>query len=213
MHAVIRVLLVDDHQIVRRGIREFLEEPGDIIVVGEAGNAAEALALASTIAFDVAVLDIKLPDSSGIEVARQLRAENHPAGLLILTAYDDDPYIRAAIEAGVNGYVMKSADAEEIVSAVRAVYEGRRVFNERLLSKADKSNTATPPLIDPLTPREKEVLYLAAQGLTNKAIAYQLKISDRTVQGHLANIYGKLNVSGRTEMVSRAVTLHLLSLD
>ena len=213
MHAVIRVLLVDDHQIVRRGIREFLEEPGDITVVGEAENAADALALASTIAFDVAVLDIKLPDSSGIEVARQLRAKSGSVGLLILTAYDDDPYIRAAIEAGVNGYVMKSADAEEIVSAVRAVYEGQRVFNERLLSKADKPGATTPPLIDPLTPREKEILYLAAQGLTNKAIAYQLKISDRTVQGHLANIYGKLNVSGRTEMVSRAITLHLLNLD
>jgi DNA-binding NarL/FixJ family response regulator len=213
MTPAIRVLLVDDHQVVRRGIREFLEEPGDIQVVGEAENAARALTLAASLQLDVAVLDVKLPDASGIEVARQLRRSSASLGLLILTAYDDDPYVQAALEAGVNGYVMKSADSDEIVGAVRAVHEGQRVFNDMLLNKSASTSVIAQIVFEPLTPRELEVLKLAARGLTNKAIAYELKISDRTVQGHLANIYGKLDVSGRTEMVSRALALQLFNLE
>ncbi len=214
MQDAIRVLLVDDHLVVRRGIREFLEEARDIAVVAEAENAAQALELAQQHRPDIVVLDIKLPDRSGIEVARQLRAASPDVGLLILTAYDDDPYVQAALDAGVNGYVMKSADAGELVEAVRAVHEGQRVFNDALLRKARQSvSPASENLIEPLTPREVEVLRLAATGLTNKAIGYRLGISDRTVQGHLANIYGKLNVSGRTEMVARALALEIITLE
>lgn len=214
MQDAIRVLLVDDHLVVRRGIREFLEEARDIAVIAEAENAAQALELAQQHRPDIVVLDIKLPDRSGIEVARQLRAASPDVGLLILTAYDDDPYVQAALDAGVNGYVMKSADAGELVEAVRAVHEGQRVFNDALLRKARQSvSPASENLFEPLTPREVEVLRLAATGLTNKAIGYRLGISDRTVQGHLANIYGKLNVSGRTEMVARALALEIITLE
>lgn len=214
MQPVIRVLLVDDHQVVRRGIRDFLEEDGGISVIGEAENAAQAVQMATEHRPDVVVLDIKLPDRSGIEVARQLRAAGLGTGLLILTAYDDDPYVQAALDAGVNGYVMKSADAGELIQAMRAVHEGQSVFNEVLLRKAEARPTAPgETLPEPLTPREIEVLHLAAEGLTNKAIGYRLSISDRTVQGHLANIYGKLSVSGRTEMVSQAVKLGLITLE
>ncbi|GAB4575709.1 MAG: response regulator transcription factor [Anaerolineae bacterium] len=209
----IRVLLVDDHQVVRRGIREFLEEPGDIQVIAEAENAAQALALAASTKPDVIVLDIKLPDQSGIEVARIVRAQSPAVGVLILTAYDDDPYVEAALEANVNGYVMKSADAGEIIAAVRAVHEGQQAFNVSRQERASHPQQLPDgTIIEPLTARELEVLRLAAEGLTNKAIAYRLSISDRTVQGHLANIYRKLDVSGRTEMVTRAIQLQLLSL-
>ncbi len=213
MQDIIQVLLVDDHQVVRRGIREFLEEAGGIGVVGEAENAAQALRMAVELQPDVVVLDIKLPDESGIQVARQLRKAGSAAGILILTAYDDDPYVQAALEVGVNGYVMKSADAEEVIHAVQAVYEGQRVFNHVLLQKAQGAVLPQETLVEPLTARELEVLQLAAHGLTNKAIGYQLRISDRTVQGHLANIYSKLSVSGRTEMTSKALMLNLITLE
>lgn len=213
MNPMIQVLLVDDHQVVRRGIREFLEEAGGIAVVGEAENGAEALQMACEQHPDVVVLDIKMPDQSGIEVAKRLRESGSTVGILILTAYDDDPYVQAALDVGVNGYVMKSADADEVINAVRAVYEGQNVFNQTLLQKAQQKSVSSDALVEPLTARELEVLKLAAHGLTNKAIAYQLSISDRTVQGHLANIYSKLNVSGRTEMTAKALLLNLIALE
>lgn len=209
----IRVLLVDDHQVVRRGIREFLEDTGEITVVAEAENAAQALDMAAEYQPDVIVLDIKLPDQSGIEVAKALRTAGSSTGILILTAYDDDPYVQAALDVGVNGYVMKSADADDVIDAVIAVHEGQHVFNQALLQRAQQNPPQQEALVEPLTSRELEVLQLAVQGLTNKAIGYQLGISNRTVQGHLANIYSKLNVSGRTEMTSKALAMRLISLE
>src|SRR5450432_572253 len=125
----IRVVLADDHSVVRRGIRDFLVEAGDIAVVAEAENGTQAFNLALQYQPDVVVLDIQMPDSNGIEVARRLRAEGLHFGILILTAFNDPPYVKAALEAGANGYVLKSSEADEIVEAVRSVYEGKRVFD------------------------------------------------------------------------------------
>lgn len=210
----IRILLADDHQVVRRGIREFLSEAG-IEVVAEAEDGEQALRLILEQRPDVAMLDIQMPRRSGIEVARLVREQNLPVGLLILTSYDDDPFVMAALEAGVNGYVLKTADAEEIVEAVHAVHEGKSVLDPALVGKVMRSIAGSgqpQPTYEPLTEREIEVLREAARGLTNKAIGIRLGISDRTVQGHLRRIFEKLQVANRTEAVVRAAQLSLLTL-
>jgi DNA-binding NarL/FixJ family response regulator len=209
----IRVVLADDHAVVRQGIRQFLETGGNIAVVAEASDGLEAVQLIREHRPDVAVLDIQMPGQSGIEVTRRLRAERFPVGILILTAFDDEPYIRAVLQAGANGYVLKTADAQEIVEAVQAVNEGKSALDPAIARKL-MSQLARPEAVmtsvEPLTERELEVLRLAAKGYTNKAIGAQLSISDRTVQGHLAKIYDKLHSASRTEAVMRGVTLGLI---
>ena len=207
------VILADDHAVVRKGIREFLEEPGDIAVVAEASNGDEALDAIRQHRPDVAVLDIQMPERTGLEVTRTLRTEQLPVGVLILTAYDDDPFVLTALRAGANGYVLKTAEPEEIVAAVRAVHQGQSALDPAILDKVMSQFTGAPPpgTVEPLTAREIEALRLAAQGFTNKAIGVQMGISDRTVQGHLANVYGKLPVGNRTEALTRAMQLGLIS--
>ncbi|MBI5959275.1 MAG: response regulator transcription factor [Chloroflexi bacterium] len=211
MKSAIRVLLADDHGVVRRGIREFLEEESDIQVVAEAENGLQAVELTREHQPDVVVLDIQMPGCNGIEAAQKIRLViGQAVGILILTAYDDDPYVLAALEAGANGYVMKSADADDIVQAVRDVNEGKRVLDPSIARLVGIIQAETGPT--DLTERELGVLAWTARGLTNKAIAYQLKISPRTVQGHLASIYAKLEVGTRTEAVTKAVQLGLISI-
>src|SRR5450631_2091884 len=159
---MIRVVLADDHSVVRRGIRDFLVEAGDIAVVAEAENGTQAFNLALQHQPDVVVLDIQMPDSNGIEVARRLRAEGMRFGILILTAFNDPPYVKAALEAGANGYVLKSSEADEIVEAVRSVYEGKHVFDS-VSSALSLTGKASEKLIIQLTEREQEVLRLAAR--------------------------------------------------
>jgi DNA-binding NarL/FixJ family response regulator len=198
---------------VRQGIRQFLETGSNITVVAEASDGLEAIKLIREHRPDVAVLDIQMPGQSGIEVTRTLRAERFPVGILILTAFDDEPYIRAVLQAGANGYVLKTADAQEIVEAVQAVNEGKSALDPAIARKL-MAQMARPEAmatrVEPLTERELEVLRLAAKGYTNKAIGAQLSISDRTVQGHLAKIYDKLHAASRTEAVMRGVTLGLI---
>ena len=233
----IRVVLADDHAVVRKGIREFLEEEGDIVVVAEAADGAQAVSLVVEHRPDVAVLDIQMPGMGGIEATRQIKAQCPAVRVLILTAYDDDPYIFALLEAGASGYLLKTADSAELVRALRVVYRGESALDPAVTHKVVRQlTTGRPPALPPkadvsqalaephgdvpeekpgerpawaeaLTEREVEVLRLAARGLTNKAIGYTLGISDRTVQGHLANIYGKLSVNSRTEAVTQALKL------
>ncbi len=209
----IRVILADDHAVVRKGIREFLTEPGDIDVIAEASDGDEAIRLIDQLRPDVAVLDIQMPKRSGIDVCRYVRAQHWPVGILILTAYDDDPYVLAVLQAGANGYVLKTADADEIIQAIRDVHEGKSVLDpiiaRKLMTQLAGQSDNQP--IESLTPREMDVLRFTARGYTNKAIGAHLNVSDRTVQGHLANIFGKLHVATRTEAVMRAVSLGWLS--
>ena len=207
MTSPIRVLLADDHSVVRAGIRQFLERAADLRVVAEADDGDAARRLIAQHRPDVAVLDIQMPRATGIEVARWSRANVPTTGVLILTAYDDDPYVQAGLAAGANGYVLKTAAPEEMVQAVRDVYEGKQVLDPAIRARAVTRVTE----FEPLSERELEVLALAARGYTNKAISAQLVISDRTVQGHLAHIYGKLAAATRTEAVMRAVSLGLLA--
>jgi len=212
--SLIRVVLADDHAVVRKGIRDFLEEEG-IEVVAEASNGEEVKDLIRTHEPDVAVLDIRMPGATGIEVMRWVREQSLPVKVLILTAYDDDPFVVAALQAGANGYVLKNAEAQQIAASVRAVYQGQSALGpditQKLMAHLTASRQPSIP-VEPLTDREREVLELAAKGLTNRGIGLKLAISDRTVQGHLASIYAKLQVGSRTEAVTRALQLGLIHL-
>lgn len=211
----IRVLLADDHTVVRAGIRGFLDGAESIEVVAEAGDGKEAKRLIEKHLPDVAVLDIKMPEASGIEVVRWVRSHHRDVGVLILTAYDDDPYVTAVLQAGANGYVLKTASPSEIIRAVKDVHAGNSALDpvivEKIMDQIDTGKQRTP--VEELTERELEVLELVAQGFTNKAIGIQLGISDRTVQGHLSHIFDKLRANSRTEAVMRAVSRGWLSPD
>ncbi len=204
----IRVLLADDHAVVRAGIRQFLEQAEDITIIAEAGDGDSAKVLIERERPDVAVLDIQMPKATGIDVTRWVRSNYRDVGVLILTAYDDDPYVMAVLQAGANGYVLKTASPAEIIQAVRDVHVGKSTLDPQILLKvmAQVSSGPQPKTLEKLTTREMEVLALVAKGLTNKAIGVQLGISDRTVQGHLAHIFTKLQANSRTEAVMRAVS-------
>lgn len=211
--SAIRVVLADDHAVVRQGIRDFLEEAGDIAVVAEASDGEEATALIRQHQPDVAILDVRMPAATGIEVTRRVRQESPATGVLILTAYDDDPFVLAALQAGANGYVLKTAEADEIIAAVRTVHSGQSALDPAIARKLMTYLAGGPPgPVEPLTTRELEVLELAARGLTNRGVGRALGISDRTVQGHLANIYAKLQVGSRTEAVTKALQLGVIEL-
>jgi len=211
----VTVVLADDHAVVRSGIRQFLESSGEIKVVGEARDGEEAIALIMKSNPDVVVLDIQMPKATGIEVTRRLRASASKVGILILTAFDEDPYVHAVLKAGANGFVLKTATPEDIVKAVKDVYQGQSVLDStiahRIMTKLTQGSDDL--LYESLTEREFEVLNLVAKGFTNKAIGVQLSISDRTVQGHLAHIFTKLQSGSRTEAVMKAVSLGWIETD
>ena len=206
----IRVLLADDHTLVRQGVRQFLEEAGDIDVIAEAENGVEALHLVAVHQPDIAVLDIRMPGVTGVEATRRIKAAHPNVRVLILTAYDDDPYVFALLQAGADGYVLKTASADELVQAVRDIYAGNTALSPTIATKvvrqiAQQRPSGASQQIEALTGREIDVVRLAARGQTNREIGQQLSISHRTVQGHLASIYGKLNVSSRTEAVTESL--------
>ncbi len=212
----IRVVLADDHAVVRKGIREFLEEDPGIRVVAEAEDGEEAIALIARERPDVALFDIQMPRLNGLDAAQRVRKEFPDVRLLMLTAYEDEPYIMAALRAGVNGYLLKTATSEELVRAVYAVAEGETALSPAVARKMVErtwTRNSTDPIIEPLTERELDVLRLAAKGMGNRQIAAALGISDRTVQGHLANIYEKLHVSTRTEAVLAGVRAKWITLE
>ncbi len=207
--SIIRVILADDHAVVRKGIREFLEEDSAIRVVAEASDGEEAVALIAREQPDVAVFDIQMPRVTGLDAARRVKKEFPNTRVLMLTAYEDEPYIFAALQAGASGYLLKTAGSDELVHAVRAVAMGETALSpavaKKLVQRAAGHAPAHEEMVEPLTGRELEVLRLAAKGMGNKQIGTTLSISDRTVQGHLANIYSKLHVTTRTEAVLHAV--------
>lgn len=215
MQQSIKIVLADDHGLVRKGIREYLETDPRMVIVGEATDGEQALELVRTLKPDVILLDVQMPRRNGIEVARQVRLEKLRCGILIVSAYNDDPYVMSALQAGANGYVLKTAAPSELVSAVCDVHAGRLVLDDSLTQTVARqavdnimSRGITPAA--EVTLREIEVLRLIARGHTNKAIAAQLAISDRTVQGHIANIFDKLAAHSRTEAVMVGIRLGLI---
>jgi NarL family two-component system response regulator LiaR len=207
----IRIVIADDHAVVREGTRALLEREPDMELVGEASDGEMACRLIEELNPAVAILDIAMPKLSGIEVTRRIKARLPSTAILILTAYDDDEYIFALLEAGAAGYLLKDAPSSELVNAIRAVYAGESVLHhsvarkviQRALIHTEKED-GKKPFIE-LSERETEVLHLVARGMTNKHISDTLHISVRTVQRHLNSIFNKLNVGSRTEAIFQSV--------
>jgi two-component system, NarL family, response regulator LiaR len=208
----IAVLLADDHAVVRKGIRDFLSEDPGIEVVAEAGDGGEAWRLLAHQQPDVAVLDIRMPELNGVELTRRIKERYPRVRVLILTAYDDEPYVFALLRAGADGYVLKTASSTDLLRAVKAVAGGKSVLDPDIAPKVIASLSRPQPS-EPLSERELEVLRGVAQGRTNREIGQALSISGRTVQGHLANIFGKLQVGSRTEAVTAALQQGLITLE
>lgn len=215
----VRVVLADDHALVRQGITAFLEEAGEIVVVAEAEDGERALELVAEHKPDMAILDIRMPKLSGLDLARRIRADHPQVKILVLTAYDDDPYVFALLRAGVDGYILKTADSTQLIQAVRQIMEGEAALDpgvaKRLMKRvaSGRVTLGDDEVVERPTDRELEVLRLAGKGLTNRAIGRELGISDRTVQGHLARVYEKLHVSTRTVAVLKAVQEGWITVD
>jgi DNA-binding NarL/FixJ family response regulator len=199
--ADIRILLVDDHQLVRDGLHSRLGETPGICVVGEAGTGAEALALTAKLQPDLVLLDIGLPDMSGLDVAERLPAVAPSTRALMLSMYDNREYVISAIRAGAAGYVLKDASSKEIIAAIRAVAAGGSYYSAPLTT-ALATGGSEPPL---LTEREREILILVAQGNSNKRIAQQLDVSVRTVETHRLNLRKKLGVETPAGLIRYAL--------
>jgi two-component system response regulator NreC len=210
---VIRVVLVDDHAVVRSGLRLLLDAHEDIEVVGEAGNAKDAIFRARALKPDVMLLDVVMPGDSGIDVLPQLLKESPETKMLVLSMQDDPSYVREAFAAGASGYVLKEAADEEVVSAIREIANGGRYVHPSLGARmvAAEAEERAAAEADPLSEREREVLRLLALGHTNQEIAQTLYISVRTAESHRAHIMQKLHLSTRAELVRFALSNGLLA--
>lgn len=212
----IRILVADDHALVREGTRRILEREEDLEVVGEAADGEEAVALAGRLLPDVAVIDVGMPGMNGIEATRRIKEEHPEIGVLVLTVHDDDPYVYAILEAGAAGYLLKDVHGSELVDAVRSVRAGEAVLHPAIARKVLRRFRPAGGPGDAgarLTEREVEVLRLAARGLSNKQIGAALGLSARTVQVHLGRIFRKLGVASRTEAVIRGLRRGLIRLE
>jgi DNA-binding NarL/FixJ family response regulator len=201
------VLLADDHPIFRDGLRSLLSSIDGVEVVGEAATGTEAVAQAERLQPDVVIMDLHMPDLNGIEATRQILRHSPHIGVLVLTMYEDDDSVFAAMRAGARGYLLKGAAQAEVVRAVEAVAGGEAIFGPKIAERitAYLSAQRAPSLAFPgLTDREREVLDLIARGLANPAIAVQLSVSEKTVRNHVSNIFSKLQVADRAEAIIRA---------
>jgi NarL family two-component system response regulator LiaR len=215
----IKVILADDHVLFREGTSNLLKQERDIEVIGEASDGEEAIDLVTKLHPHVALLDIAMPTVNGIEATRQIKAHYPATAVLILTAYDNDQYIWALLEAGAAGYLLKNVSGKELVNAIRAVHAGesvlhpviaRKVFN-RFAGTGQESGESAQA--QDLSEREMEILKLAGRGMSNQDIAEKLFLSRRTVQAHLANIFRKIDVGSRTEAILEALRKGWLTLD
>jgi DNA-binding NarL/FixJ family response regulator len=209
---IIRVLVVDDHALHRDGIRQILGQQPDIQVAGEAESAELALVLVNQLHPSVVLMDIRLPGMNGIDATRRIRRDHPGTRVLVVSAYDDEEYIRGALEAGASGHLSKAAPGRQLIEAVRAVAAGGTVIEPTVLSHLLAGPGTAPLRPAQLTERELAVLELLAHGLHNKQVATRLGISRRTVERHCDNIYDKLGVASRTEAVVQAISAKLVSL-
>lgn len=197
-----RLLLADDHRMFRQGLRELIERKTDFEVVGEARTGREVLDLVGRCAPDILLLDIQMPELDGIAVARQLATSHPQVKIIMLTMYRQDQHLLDAIRAGVKGYLLKDADAEELISVIERVQKGESALDPTLTARvfeAVRRPTNTPEMVEPLTERELDILKLVAAGMDNRSIANQLYLSEKTVGNRLSEIFQKLQVTNRTQ--------------
>ena len=200
--STIRVFLLDDHEVVRRGLQDLLESDGDIKVVGESGSAAEAIRRIPALRPDVAVLDARLPDGSGIDVCREIRSLEPATAALILTSYDDDEALFAAIMAGASGYVLKQIRGTDLVDAVRRVAAGQSLLDPAVTAQVLERLRRGPEVDDalaPLTEQELRLLELIGEGLTNRQIAERMFLAEKTIKNYVSNLLSKLGLERRTQ--------------
>ncbi|TKS59373.1 MAG: DNA-binding response regulator [Nitrospira sp.] len=204
----IHMVLIDDHELVRKGLRSFLNLEQDLVIVGEAGTVADAVALVERLHPQMVLLDVKLPDASGMEACRRLLAIEPQLRILVLTSYAEDATVVAAVQSGAHGYVLKDIRTDDLIRAIHTVAEGRGYLDPRITQQAlHWIRTSSHPGnhhqgIPQLSPQERLIMPLLAEGKTNKEIAVQLRLSDKTVKNYLANIFDKLHMKRRTEVVA-----------
>ena len=207
----IRVFLLDDHEMVRMGLRKLLESGGDIEVVGEAGTAAAAIARIPALKPHVAILDARLPDGSGIEVCRHVRSTEPAVKAIILTSFDDDEALFAAIMAGAAGYILKQVTSQDLLTAVRHVAAGGSLLDpsvtERVMERLRDGGPGEPEELKSLTAQERRILELVAEGLTNKQIGEKLFLAEKTVKNYMSNVLAKLGLVSRTQAAVFATRL------
>jgi NarL family two-component system response regulator LiaR len=213
----IRIVVVEDHLLVREGIRDLIQQERDMEVVGEAADGEEAVVLVNRLKPDIVLLDIAMPKLNGIEATKRIKSEQPRVSVLVLTAYDNEEFILAILEAGASGYLLKNIRSEELLKSVRSVYRGESVLHpsvlKTVLGRLRSQAGAEVSGKYRLTPRELEVVELGARGLVNKEIAYKLSLSDRTVQSHWRNIFTKLAVGSRMEAVMLCLKNHWIQIE
>jgi DNA-binding NarL/FixJ family response regulator len=204
---LIRVLIADDHPVVRAGIKTMLEKDPNLRVVGEIGEGAQVESLTRQWQPDVLVLDVNMPGLDPVATTRRLKEQCPALHILVLTAYDDDAYVTGLLSAGASGYLLKEEALDTLVAAIRAIAKGESWLSQRIAGRLARKAIAPVRAVEaePLTPREREVLRLLALGLSNEEIAEKLSITKRTVQNHVSNIYGKLGLDSRAEAVLYAI--------
>jgi len=210
MSGVIRVFLLDDHEIVRRGVRELLESTGTMTVVGEAGTAEEAYGRIPATTPDVAVLDVRLPDGNGVEVCREIRSKHPEIHCLMLTSYSDDEALFDAIMAGADGYVLKEIGTSDLIDAVTKIAAGESLLDPKLSAKVLdrlRNGEAEDERLKHLTDQERRILALLAEGLTNRQIADQMFLAEKTIKNYVSNLLAKMGMSRRTEAAAYAARL------
>ena len=211
MPSPITVFLMDDHEVVRQGVRALLESTGEIDVVGEASNAAEALARIPAVQPDVAVLDVRVPDGNGIEVCRDVRSA-YGTQCLILTSYSDDEALFEAIMAGASGYVLKQVRGTELISAVKRVAAGESLLDPAITGRVLQRLREPAPIderLHSLTPQERRILHFIADGMTNRQIAGEMFLAEKTIKNYVSNLLAKLGMHRRTEAAVFATKLEL----
>jgi two-component system, NarL family, response regulator LiaR len=218
--AKIRILVVDDHPMIRTGVHSLLENEPDFEVIGESTDGEQAVSMTRELKPDIVVMDIVMPKMNGIEATRYIKSETPSINVLILSAYNDISYILEALENGASGYVLKDSSGNELVSAIRAARSGDSVLDPRVTKKLlervlERPHAASPAAQSPvpLTPREVEILALASKGLSNKDIANQLTLSLRTVKAHLTNIFSKMGCGSRTDAIIKGLKAGYITLE
>jgi NarL family two-component system response regulator LiaR len=214
-----RILIADDHAMLRAGMRNLLEQEKDFELVGEAADGEEAVRLASDIKPDIVIMDIVMPKLNGVEATKLIKQSSPSTALLILTAYSDIRYIIGLLEAGACGYLLKNAPGKEVVRAIRAVRSGESVLDPEVTRKLVQRSVALQSARgeiesgSKLTPREIEILRLASRGMSNKELSEKLSVSLRTVKAHLSNIFNKMGCSSRTDAIIKGLKQGYISLD